>query len=37
MRVNGLVQNGHGDQVTTVKWPTSDPEGCAQFIRAVAQ
>ncbi|KAF1028088.1 MAG: hypothetical protein GAK37_02281 [Pseudomonas sp.] len=24
-------------QVITVKWPTSDPEGCAQFIRAVAQ
>lgn len=24
-------------QVITVKWPTSAPEGCAQFIRAVAQ
>lgn len=24
-------------QVITVKWPTSDPEGCAQFIRAVAR
>ncbi|WP_324741167.1 IS66-like element accessory protein TnpA [Pseudomonas veronii] len=24
-------------QVITVKWPISDPEGCAQFIRAVAQ
>ena len=24
-------------QVITVKWPTSDPEGCAQFIRAVSQ
>lgn len=24
-------------QVITVKWPTSDPKGCAQFIRAVAQ
>ena len=24
-------------QVTTVKWLASDPEGCAQFIRAVAQ
>ena len=24
-------------QVITVKWPVSDPEGCAQFIRAFAQ
>ncbi|WP_412459907.1 transposase [Pseudomonas sp. SC11] len=24
-------------QVITMKWPTSDPEGCAHFIRAVAQ
>ncbi|MEA9988287.1 transposase [Pseudomonas sp. RTS1] len=24
-------------QVIMVKWPASDPEGCAQFIRAVAQ
>ena len=24
-------------QVITVKWPASDPDGCAQFIRAVAQ
>ncbi len=24
-------------QMITVKWPASDPEGCAQFIRAVAQ
>jgi transposase-like protein len=24
-------------QMITVKWPTSDPEGCAQFIRAVAR
>jgi transposase-like protein len=24
-------------QVLTVKWPPSDPEGCALFIRAVAQ
>jgi transposase-like protein len=30
----GLTMAG---QVITVKWPTSDPEGCAQFIRAVAQ
>ena len=24
-------------QLIIVKWPASDPEGCAQFIRAVAQ
>jgi len=24
-------------RVITLKWPISDPEGCAQFIRAVAQ
>lgn len=24
-------------QLITVKWPASDPDGCAQFIRAVAQ
>ncbi|MFF7066074.1 transposase [Pseudomonas sp. NPDC008258] len=24
-------------QLITVKWPASDPEGCAQFIRAIAQ
>lgn len=25
------------EQVITVKWPASNPEGCAQFIRAVIQ
>ncbi|MGN7937304.1 IS66-like element accessory protein TnpA [Pseudomonas sp. 22447] len=25
------------EQMITVRWPASDPEGCAQFIRAVAQ
>lgn len=29
-----LPMAGH---VIMVKWPTSDPEGCAQFIRAVTQ
>lgn len=26
-----------GEQTLTVKWPTSDPEGCARFIRGLAQ
>lgn len=25
-----------GKQLVTVKWPTSDPEGCARFIRGLA-
>ncbi|WP_394304606.1 IS66-like element accessory protein TnpA [Pseudomonas danubii] len=26
-----------GDKSITVKWPASDPDGCARFIREVAQ
>ncbi len=26
-----------GDKSVTVKWPASDPEGCACFIRGLAQ
>ncbi|PKM24460.1 MAG: hypothetical protein CVV09_16200 [Gammaproteobacteria bacterium HGW-Gammaproteobacteria-13] len=26
-----------GEQSVTVKWPASDPEGCARFIRGLAQ
>ncbi|WMY87543.1 transposase [Pseudomonas shirazica] len=32
-----IIELTMAGQVITVKWPTSDPEGCAQFIRAVAQ
>ncbi|MFP3403407.1 transposase [Pseudomonas sp. SIMBA_065] len=32
-----IIELAMAGQVITVKWPTSDPEGCAQFIRAVAQ
>jgi transposase-like protein len=32
-----IIELPMAGQVITVKWPTSDPEGCAQFIRAVAQ
>ncbi|MGF6401592.1 transposase [Pseudomonas frederiksbergensis] len=26
-----------GQQKLTVKWPSSDPDGCARFIRELAQ
>ena len=32
-----IIELPMADQLITVKWPNSDPEGCAQFIRAVAQ
>ncbi|WP_221768484.1 transposase, partial [Pseudomonas aeruginosa] len=32
-----IIELPMAGQVITVKWPVSDPEGCAQFIRAVAQ
>ncbi len=32
-----IIELRMAGQVITVKWPTSDPEGCAQFIRAVTQ
>ena len=32
-----IIELPMAGQVITVKWPTSDPEDCAQFIGAVAQ
>ena len=32
-----IIELPMAGQLITVKWPASDPEGCAQFIRAVAQ
>lgn len=32
-----IIELPMAGQVITVKWPTSNPEGCAQSIRAVAQ
>lgn len=26
-----------GEQSITVKWPTTDPEGCARFVRGLSQ
>ncbi|MGH8439264.1 MAG: hypothetical protein ACRERW_09445 [Pseudomonas sp.] len=34
---SAIIELPMAGQVMTVKWPTSDPEGCAQFIRAVAR
>ncbi|HCF2626388.1 IS66-like element accessory protein TnpA [Pseudomonas aeruginosa] len=32
-----IIELPMAGQVITVKWPTSDPEGCARFIRAVTR
>ncbi|MNG16737.1 Transposase [compost metagenome] len=32
-----VISLSPGDKSTTVKWPASDPDGCARFIREVAQ
>jgi hypothetical protein len=35
--VSVIIELPMAGQVITVKWSTSDPEGCTQFIRAVAR
>jgi len=47
MKLESLTQPGQqqpvsieipfGQQKLTVKWPSSDPDGCARFIRELAQ
>jgi transposase-like protein len=32
-----IIELPLGEQLITVKWPASDPEGCAQFVRALSQ
>lgn len=32
-----IIELPLGEQSITVKWPTSDPEGCARFVRGLAQ
>ncbi|AGE24470.1 ISPpu14, transposase Orf1 [Pseudomonas poae RE*1-1-14] len=32
-----IIELPLGQQTLTVKWPASDPEGCARFIRGLAQ
>jgi transposase-like protein len=30
-----IIELSLGEQMFTVKWPTSDPEGCARFVRGL--
>ncbi|MCQ4261088.1 transposase, partial [Stutzerimonas stutzeri] len=30
-----LIELSLGEQSVTVKWPASDPEGCARFVRGL--
>ena len=32
-----IIELPLGEQSVTVKWPASDPEGCARFVRGRAQ
>ena len=32
-----IIELPLGEQSVTVKWPASDPEGCALFVRGLAQ
>ncbi|AOE85928.1 IS66-like element accessory protein TnpA [Pseudomonas sp. TCU-HL1] len=32
-----IIELPLGQQTLTVKWPTSDPEGCARFVRRLMQ
>ncbi|MGY2960151.1 transposase [Pseudomonas sp. TE36184] len=32
-----IIELPLGQQVLTVKWPASDPEGCARFVCGLAQ
>lgn len=32
-----IIELSLGQQTLKVKWPTSDPDGCARFIRGLAQ
>lgn len=32
-----IIELPVGEQSITVKWPASDPEGCACFVRELAQ
>ncbi|MDI3275926.1 transposase [Pseudomonas sp. AL03] len=35
--VSVTIEVPFGQQNLTVKWPSSDPDGCARFIRELAQ
>ena len=32
-----MIELPLGEQAITVKWPASDPEGCARFVRGLSQ
>ena len=32
-----IIELPFGEQTLTLKWPTSDPEGCARFVRELTQ
>ena len=32
-----IIELPFGEQSISVKWPTSDPEGCARFVRGLTQ
>lgn len=34
---SAIIELPLGEQSITMRWPTSDPEGCARFIRGLAQ
>ncbi|WP_228393890.1 hypothetical protein, partial [Pseudomonas helleri] len=36
-QVSVSIEVPFGQQKLTLKWPSSDPDGCARFIREVAQ
>ncbi|PMV22758.1 MULTISPECIES: IS66-like element accessory protein TnpA [unclassified Pseudomonas] len=31
-----IIELPFGEQIFTVKWPASDPEGCVRFVRGLA-
>ncbi|NMZ97980.1 IS66-like element accessory protein TnpA [Pseudomonas lundensis] len=31
-----IIELSFGEQTITVKWPSSDPEGCVRFVRGLA-
>lgn len=34
---SAIIDLPSGEQSMSVKWPTSDPEGCARFVRGLTQ
>jgi len=34
---SAIIELPFGEQSMSVKWPTSDPEGCARFVRGLTQ